>query len=124
MAEPIPKNYPNKRQKPTTKTLNRQRAAERRSERAERRGGLRTSVVDRSGGTCEWPSCGVPAAHMAHIRGIGRGGDPTGVRDNERNVAMLCVWHHDLLDGRVPMKLREVEELLLAHIGHEIDRAF
>jgi hypothetical protein len=51
-------------------------------------------------------------AHMAHIEGIGRGGDPLGLRDTEENVAGLCVWHHDLLDGRIPMKLKEIERLL------------
>lgn len=114
-GEPIPKHYPSKRQKPTAKTRNRERATERRSERAERRSGLRSAVADRSEGECEWSGCQSPAAHMAHIEGIGRGGDPLGLRDKPENVAMLCVWHHDMLDGRVGWSLREIEALL-----HEI----
>ncbi len=33
------------------------------------------------------------------------------------NVVWLCVYHHDLLDGRVRMVLKEIEALL-----HEILR--
>lgn len=69
--------------------------------------------MERAEEVCEWPECGAPAAHMAHIEGIGRGGDPTGERDNLGNVAMLCVWHHDILDGRTTeMRLKEIEVLL------------
>lgn len=80
--------------------------------RAQRRGALREAIFERAEGVCEWTGCGQPAAHMAHIQGIGRGGDPLGLRDTEDNVAALCVWHHDLLDGRVRMKLKEIEVLL------------
>ena len=74
---------------------------------------LRERVVERSGGICEWSGCEAPGAHMAHIEGIGRGGDPLGVRDDEKNVCFLCVYHHDLLDGRTSrFRLREIEQLL------------
>ncbi len=112
MTIPFPKKVKHKRIKPTAKTMNRMRGAERRSERAERRSGLRTSVVDRSEGVCEWSGCGGEGVHMAHIEGIGRGGDPTGVRDKPENVAMLCVFHHDMLDGRAPLRLWQIERLL------------
>jgi hypothetical protein len=50
---------------------------------------------------------------MAHIEGIGRGGDPLGLRDKPENVMMLCVYHHDLLDGRERPNLKEIEALLV-----------
>ncbi len=74
---------------------------------------LREQVVDRAAGVCEWSACGQAGAHMAHIEGSGRGGDPTGVRDALSNVVFLCVYHHDLLDGRTKVfRLREIQELL------------
>lgn len=84
-----------------------------RERRQDRRRGLREAVVDRSGGVCEWTGCEAAGEHMAHIQGIGRGGDPLGLRDKLRNVAFLCVYHHDLLDGRTErFRLREIEQLL------------
>lgn len=51
---------------------------------------------------------------MAHIVGIGTGGDPLGLRDQLENVAFLCVLHHDILDGRsTQMRLRYIEDLLI-----------
>lgn len=51
---------------------------------------------------------------MAHIKGIGRGGDPLGLRDDLGNVAWLCVEHHDVLDGRSKhFRLTYMEELLI-----------
>ncbi len=88
----------------------------RRAERAKRRSELREQVVERAGGRCEWAGCYDPGEHMAHITGIGAGGDPTGVMDTLDNVAFLCVFHHDMLDGRRQMKLWEVGELLRATI--------
>ncbi len=84
-----------------------------RKQRGEDRAETRERAVERSGGFCEWSGCNSPIAHMAHIEGIGRGGDPLGIRDVLGNVAMLCVYHHDLLDGRTTrFRLREVEQLL------------
>lgn len=73
---------------------------------------LRAAAVTRSGGTCEWSRCVDRGEQLAHIRGIGRGGNPDGTRDRLSNVAFLCRYHHDVLDGRTRMKLWEVESLL------------
>jgi predicted restriction endonuclease len=112
MADPIPKSYPNKRQKPTRKSTNRSASSKKRKDRAVRRGALREEAVERSNGACEWSDCLSQAEHMAHIEGIGRGGDAAGLRDTINNVMMLCIYHHDLLDGRQLMKLREIQALL------------
>ena len=117
MADPVPKSYPNKRQKPTRKAANRSASAARRKKRAVRRTSLHDEAAERSGGACEWSDCLSAAEHMAHIEGIGRGGDSRGLRDNISNVMMLCIYHHDLLDGRQLMKLREIEALL-----HELNQ--
>jgi len=51
---------------------------------------------------------------MAHIRGSAMGGDPLGLKDELKNVAMMCVEHHDVLDGRTAhFRLRYIEELLV-----------
>ncbi len=112
MPDPIPKHYPNQKQKPTTKTVNRTRRAQTRAARATRRSELRDTVMARSKGRCEWSGCLDAAEHMAHIAGIGLGGDPKGIRDELANVAGLCLLHHDLLDGRRLMRLHEIENLL------------
>lgn len=80
---------------------------------------LRQQVIGRSGGICEWPRCVSPGEHMAHIRGIGRGGNPTHTRDVISNVAWLCVYHHDQLDGRQRVKLWEWESVFAAYIANE-----
>jgi len=41
------------------------------------------------------------------------GGNPDLTRDVLGNVWWLCVFHHDMLDGRVRWRLREVESLAL-----------
>lgn len=112
MSEPIPKHYPNKRQKPTRKTANRNSSAKTRKARAIRRQELRVECVERAGGSCEWSDCHVNGEHMAHIEGLGKGGE-----DTIDNVMFLCVYHHDLLDGRTMMRQREVAYLL-----HEINQ--
>ncbi len=85
-----------------------------RADRAKRRADLRFRLVARAEGMCEWSGCGQPGAHMAHIVGIGTGGDPTGSRDELDNVVFLCVLHHDILDGRsTQMRLKYIEDLLL-----------
>lgn len=77
------------------------------------RSALRQEVAARSGGHCEWSLCVDAAIELAHIRGLGRGGNPDGTRDHIENLAGLCRFHHDLLDGRRRMKLWEVESLLI-----------
>ncbi len=78
---------------------------------------LRKQAFQRERGRCAWSLCTDPAEELAHIRGIGRGGNPDGSRDHIANVAALCTFHHDLLDGRRRMKLWEVESLLLEVIS-------
>jgi hypothetical protein len=87
---------------------------EKRTLRGERRSALRSDVEDRAEGMCEWSECNQAGAHMAHIKGIGRGGDTLGIRDTLDNVMLLCVYHHDLLDGRtVYDRLDQIEVLLV-----------
>lgn len=75
------------------------------------RGELRADVVEISAGICEWPGCKDPMKDLAHIHGIGMGGRPSA--DVLPNVAGLCRYHHDLLDGRTGRGLRyELGELL------------
>ena len=78
---------------------------------------LRAAVIERSGGVCEWPRCVDPGEELAHIRGIGRGGNPDGSRDVISNVFFACQFHHNMLDGRIRMRLWEVESLLIELIA-------
>ena len=72
---------------------------------------LRADLVEISGGVCEWPGCKERMKEMAHIHGIGMGGRRSA--DVLPNVAGLCRYHHDLLDGREKRGLRyELGELL------------
>jgi predicted restriction endonuclease len=63
--------------------------------------------VERAGGVCEWSDCDAEGKHMSHIDGLGIGGP-----DTLDNVMLLCIYHHDLLDGREMMRQREVAYLL------------
>lgn len=65
---------------------------------------LREFVIERSRGGCEWTSCVNRGEQLAHIEGIGMGGRPSA--DTEDNVWFLCVFHHDLFDGRSHAGLR------------------
>ena len=78
-----------------------------------RRSELRAAVQERSRGICEWSRCSTRGEQLAHLRGLGMGGNPDLTRDVEANVMFLCVYHHDILDGRQRMKLWEVESLLV-----------
>lgn len=72
---------------------------------------LREEVVEISGGRCEWPGCVERMMELSHIHGIGMGGRRSA--DVLPNVAGLCRYHHDLLDGRTKQGLRyELGELL------------
>lgn len=74
---------------------------------------LRTACFDRAKGRCEWPTCTAAPEHMAHITPRSLGGP-----DELWNVAALCVWHHDILDGRSHQGLsRELSVLLRAALG-------
>ena len=74
---------------------------------------LRAAVQERSAGRCEWTRCLDAGEELAHIRGIGRGGNPDGTRDVIGNVMWACKFHHNMLDGRIRMRLWEVESLLI-----------
>lgn len=74
----------------------------------------------RDGGRCVWcQTLGhakdlAPILEMARLRGIGAGGRKSADRLDE--VAMLCRFHHDLLDGRNYSGKRVEIAGLLAHI--------
>lgn len=78
------------------------RAAKRTSRDPDRvpwdRSALRSHARMRAYGICEWPDCGEPGDHMAHVYGRGSGGRSSA--DVPENVAWLCRRHHDSLDGR------------------------
>ena len=81
------------------------------------RSDLRAEALERDGWQCAWPTCDVEASwlEMAHIWPIGMGGR----RDADviDNVWMLCKYHHDLFDGRVPQKQREYRALAAAYVA-------
>ena len=77
------------------------------------RSDLRAAVIERSEGRCEWTRCQDAGEELAHIRGIGRGGNPDGTRDVISNTFWACRFHHSMLDGRIRMRLWEVESLLI-----------
>ena len=86
------------------------------TERPARRRELRARLVARARGRCEWPACGDAGEHMAHIDGIGMGGRASA--DRLSNVALLCRFHHDVLDGRtISGRARAVRDLLAAWIN-------
>ena len=85
-----------------------------------RRSELRAAVQERSRGICEWSRCSTRGEQLAHLRGLGMGGNPDLTRDVEANVMFLCVYHHDILDGRsVKGRRFEVTELLRAYLRKE-----
>ena len=81
------------------------------------RGELRAAAMERAGGRCEFPNCHVPGTvgsvrlEMAHLLGSQAGGSK--YRDVIENVAMLCVQHHDWLDGRTTQYRRFDNEMIL-----------
>jgi hypothetical protein len=72
--------------------------------------------MERAGGQCEWPNCGTAYdLQLAHISPRGMGGTKYG--NVLANVCMLCVYHHDILDGRtVRGRAKAVQDLLLQHL--------
>jgi predicted restriction endonuclease len=81
------------------------------------RSDLRAEAMQRDGFRCAWPTCNIEASwlEMAHIWPTGMGGNPS--RDRIENVWMLCKYHHDLFDGRVPQKQREYRALAAAYVS-------
>ena len=76
---------------------------------------LRATVAEWTAGRCEWPGCRQYAAELAHVHGKGMGGRPSA--DTLDNLAFLCVYHHNLLDGRAHHGLRfEMGNLLAAYL--------
>ena len=74
---------------------------------------LREAAVERANGRCEFPNCDLPRPRleMAHLLGKQMGGSK--FRNAFDNVAMLCVHHHDWLDGRTTVQRRFDNELVL-----------
>ena len=61
---------------------------------------LREEALKRAGGRCEWAYCNDNKwLELAHIKGIGMGGNKRRKYDID-NVCILCKWHHDIYDGR------------------------
>ena len=72
---------------------------------------LRALAEERARGRCEWPACDLDhrwPLELAHLKGKQMGGSR--YRDNPDNVALLCKYHHDWLDGRLMGGRREVNE--------------
>lgn len=64
---------------------------------------MREAALKRAGGRCEWAYCTENKwLELAHIKGIGMGGNKNRKYDIE-NVCILCKWHHDIYDGRQNM---------------------
>lgn len=47
---------------------------------------------------CEWPRCMSYGEQLAHLEHRGMGGDPSA--NTFANVRWLCMFHHDIYDGR------------------------
>lgn len=80
------------------------------------RSDLREQALERDGYQCAWPGCDHGEwLEMAHIHPIGMGGRKSA--DRIDNVWMLCKYHHDHFDGRVPQKQREYRTLAAAYVS-------
>ena len=77
---------------------------------------LRAEAEKIDGRGCVWPNCRTVGEQLAHLRGVGAGGRPSA--DTLSNVALLCRFHHDLLDGRSHAGLRvAVGDLLAGYVA-------
>ena len=66
----------------------------------ERMTQLRLMAFMRAKNKCEWAGCNRSSQlQLAHIQGKGMGGNEKRKYDPE-NVAVLCMYHHDIYDGR------------------------
>ena len=85
---------------------------------------LREELINLDGRTCAWPHCPAPGAEVAHLthRGMGGTSDPT--INEVGNLALLCTYHHNLLDGRTTMSRRYEIGLLLRGYLREVRSAF
>lgn len=85
-------------------------------------------VLKRSGGLCELPGCpredfrGKEFAHLEHRGMGGRKGKMIAIIHDPRNVVLVCVVIHDIIDGRVksdPLFRQYVIEILKKISGWE-----
>tara|TARA_A100001011_G_scaffold88000_1_gene92418 strand:- start:6976 stop:7263 length:288 start_codon:yes stop_codon:yes gene_type:complete len=61
---------------------------------------LRLFAFMRANNQCEWADCNSRSQlQLAHIQAKGMGGSDSRKYDPE-NVAVLCMTHHDIYDGR------------------------
>jgi DNA-binding helix-hairpin-helix protein with protein kinase domain len=81
-----------------------------------RRRVLWEQAMERAGFQCEFPDCNQSVLQMAHLLGSQMGGSK--YRDHIDNVAMLCVEHHDWLDGRLHHGRRGANEQVLRAALH------
>ncbi len=83
---------------------------------------MREIALERASNRCEWPDCNNynSKLEMAHIHGIGMGGNPTRKYD-VNNVAMLCKLHHDIYDGRTvgSVASKERRRLLFSYLSYK-----
>jgi len=65
------------------------------------------AILERSGNRCEVDGCnrldwrGLQCAHIRHRKMGGRKGEAEDIINDPRNIAYICCYHHDLIDGRV-----------------------
>lgn len=87
--------------------------------RAARRASLREYVIERANGWCEWYAGSTVhrGEHMAHVYGTGMGGRASA--DEPGNVAWLCRWHHDVLDGRATVDWETYEATRFGWLSEE-----
>jgi hypothetical protein len=67
-------------------------------ERRTRAAQLDLELISQQGATCLMPGCSEPWAQKAHIVPSGMGGRPSTFEAD--NLVGLCVYHHDVFDGR------------------------
>jgi hypothetical protein len=66
----------------------------------ERMTQLRLMAFRRAKNKCEWAGCNSRSQlQLAHIHGKGMGGNEQRKYD-PLNVSVLCLYHHDIYDGR------------------------
>ena len=81
---------------------------------------IREEAMQRASGKCEWPYCNDNKwLELAHIQGIGMGGNPKRKFDIN-NVCILCKHHHDVYDGRQRVGASVAyRELLMGYLNRE-----
>lgn len=59
---------------------------------------LRSEVIERAQGICEWIGCVDPGTELAHLTHRGMGGSK--IASTAASTIWMCARHHDCLDGR------------------------